>query len=120
MQDVLTAIRIGVRVDDLGRAARANAEERLRDETEMRRLFAGHEDAVDRAGEIAARLRFSLDELRYEYPSEIADGETAAGRLTRLAREGPSATWWPSRGRAGSSARDAARRRTRWSATVSG
>jgi hypothetical protein len=41
----------------------------------MLRLFEGHEDAVHRAGEIAARCTFSLDELRYEYPSEVAPGE---------------------------------------------
>ena len=47
----------------------------------MLRLFAGHEAAVHRAGEIAARCPFSLDELRYEYPSEVTGGETAAQRL---------------------------------------
>ena len=52
--------------------------QRLRSEAEMLRLFAGHEAAVHRGGEIAARLAFSLDELRYEYPSEVTGGETAA------------------------------------------
>ncbi|MWB79586.1 DNA polymerase III subunit alpha [Pseudooceanicola sp. 216_PA32_1] len=88
MADVLTAIRTGTRVDVLGRAALANAEQRLRSEAEMRRIFVRHEDAVERAGALAARLGFSLDELRYEYPSEIAGGETPSGRLTRLARAG--------------------------------
>jgi DNA-directed DNA polymerase III PolC len=88
LTDVLTAIRLGCRVDRLGRAAQANAERRLRSEAEMLRLFKGHEDAVHRSGEIAARLTFSLDELRYEYPSEIAEGETATQRLARLARKG--------------------------------
>jgi DNA-directed DNA polymerase III PolC len=86
--DVLTAIRLGCRVDELGRAARANAEERLRSEAEMRRIFAGHEAAVDRSAEIAARCGFALDDLRYEYPSEITGGESPAARLARLAREG--------------------------------
>jgi DNA-directed DNA polymerase III PolC len=54
----------------------------------MLRLFAGHEDAVHRSGEIAARLGFQLDELRYEYPSEISEGETPTARLSRLARAG--------------------------------
>ncbi|MBD3679173.1 MAG: error-prone DNA polymerase [Rhodobacteraceae bacterium] len=88
LTDVLTAIRTGTRVAALGRAALANAERRLRSETEMRRLFAGHEDAVGRSAEIAARCQFSLDQLRYEYPSEIANGETPAARLARLARAG--------------------------------
>ncbi|SHL41271.1 DNA polymerase III, alpha subunit [Roseovarius litoreus] len=88
LADVMTAIRQGVRVDELGRAALANAECRLRSEAEMLRLFAGHEAAVHRAGEVAARLAFSLDELRYEYPSEVAHGETPAERLRRLALKG--------------------------------
>ncbi len=88
LTDVLTAIRTGTRVDALGRAALVNAERRLRSEAEMLRLFAGHEDAVHRSGEIAARCSFSLDELRYEYPSEVAGGETPSQRLSRLAHEG--------------------------------
>ncbi|SDO37895.1 error-prone DNA polymerase [Lutimaribacter pacificus] len=88
MADVLTAIRTGRRVDQLGRAALANGEQRLRSGAEMRRIFAGHGHAVDAAGALAARLAFSLDELRYEYPSEVASGETPAARLRRLAEAG--------------------------------
>jgi DNA-directed DNA polymerase III PolC len=88
LADVLTAIRTHTRVDALGRAALANAEMRLRSETEMLHLFKGAEDAVDRAGALAARLTFSLDELRYEYPSEVAPGETPATRLRRLSEQG--------------------------------
>ena len=88
LADVLTAIRTGTRVDALGRAALANAERRLRSEAEMLRLFPGREEAVHRTAEIAARLRFSLDELRYEYPSETQAGEPPPARLARLAQEG--------------------------------
>ena len=88
MADVLTAIRTGTTVDRLGRAALANGEQRLRAEPEMRRLFGPHADAVDRAGALAGRLSFSLDELRYEYPSEVTGNETAAARLRRLALAG--------------------------------
>lgn len=88
LTDVLTAIRTGVRVDELGRAALSNAEQRLRSESEMRRIFRGYETALDSSAQIAARCDFSLDELRYEYPSEVADGETPAKRLARLAHAG--------------------------------
>jgi DNA-directed DNA polymerase III PolC len=88
LADVLSAIRLGVRVEDLGQAALPHAEQRLRSEAEMLRLFRGHEEAVHRAGDWAARATFSLDELRYEYPSEVAPGETAAARLHRLAQAG--------------------------------
>lgn len=88
LADVLTAIRLGKRIDALGLEAAPHGEDRLRSEAEMLRLFAGHEAAVHRAGALAARLTFSLDELRYEYPSEVTAGETPAARLTRLAEAG--------------------------------
>ncbi|SEN21793.1 error-prone DNA polymerase [Palleronia pelagia] len=88
LADVLTAIRTGTRVDALGRASLANAEQRLRGGPEMRRLLGEHEKAWDRAAALAARCTFSLDELRYEYPSEVADGESASDRLRRLALKG--------------------------------
>ncbi len=88
LADVLTAIRLGVPVDRLGRRALPNNEGRLRSGCEMLRMFRGFEPAVTRAAEIAARAAFSLDELRYEYPSETAEGETANERLARLAVAG--------------------------------
>ena len=88
LADVLTAIRLGLPVDKLGRRALPNNEGRLRSGAEMLRIFRGHETAVHRAGEIAARAAFSLDELSYEYPSENAPGETASQRLARLAEAG--------------------------------
>ena len=88
LADVLTAIRTGTQVDTLGRAALANAEQRLRAPAEMRRLFRDHAAAVARTEALAARCTFSLDDLRYEYPSEVAEGESASERLARLAREG--------------------------------
>lgn len=88
LADVLTAIRLGLRIEELGRRALPNGEQRLRSDTEMRRIFRGFEGAVDRAANLAESLTFSLDELRYEYPSEVTGGEDAAGRLARLTEEG--------------------------------
>jgi len=88
LADVLTAIRQGRRVRDLGRGALANAEARLRSPAEMRRIFGAHAAAVGRAADLAKRLTFSLDELRYEYPSEVGQGETPDARLRRLAEAG--------------------------------
>ncbi|THD83832.1 DNA polymerase III subunit alpha [Aliigemmobacter aestuarii] len=88
LADVLTAIRLGCRVEDLGRHALTHAEQRLRSEAEMLHLFRGHEAAVRRSAEIAQGLRFSLDDLSYEYPSEITGDETAAARLARLTAAG--------------------------------
>jgi len=88
LADVLTAVRTSRKVDELGRAALANAEQRLRSETDLCRLLGPHAGAVTRAAELAGSLTFSLDELRYEYPSEVTNGETATERLSRLANEG--------------------------------
>jgi error-prone DNA polymerase len=88
LADTLTAIRLGKRVEDLGRLALPHGEQRLRGETELRRLFSGHEAALDHAEILAARAAFSLDELRYDYPSEVTGDETADGRLARLAEQG--------------------------------
>jgi DNA-directed DNA polymerase III PolC len=88
LTDVLTAIRTSTRVDKLGRAALTNGEQRLRTEPEMRRLMGPHAGAIDRAAALAAVCTFDIASLRYEYPSEIAEGETAQQRLSRLAHEG--------------------------------
>jgi DNA-directed DNA polymerase III PolC len=88
LSDVLTCVREGLQIDDIGDKALSNAERHMRDETQMLRIFAGHTNAVHRSGEIAARCTFSLDELKYEYPSEISVGEAPQDRLERLALKG--------------------------------
>lgn len=86
--DVLSCIREGMRVDELGRIAQINAERRLRSKSEMLRLFRSYEDAVERTEEIAGRCQFCLSQLRYDYPTESTGTETASERLARLAYQG--------------------------------
>ena len=86
--DALTAIRLRVRVDALGRAAQVNAEQRLRSAAEAAVLFQAYPEALTQTGRVLEYLDFSLDSLRYEYPSELTEDETPADRLRRLAREG--------------------------------
>ena len=88
LADVLSAIRNGITVERLGAKAQANSEQRLRSALEMQRLFRKHPEALKHAQQIAESCTFSLDELRYEYPSEIANGETPTKRLSRLAYAG--------------------------------
>ena len=58
----------------------------------MARLFARYPDAIARTVEIADRCRFSLDELRYEYPVDpVPEGCTPQQELVRLAWEGTEA-----------------------------
>ena len=89
LQDVLTCIREGCTIGEAGYRLAANAERHLKPSQEMARLFRGHEDAVERSLEIVERCRFSLDELRYEYPEEpVPEGMTPQQRLAELAWQG--------------------------------
>ncbi len=89
LQDVMTCIRLGCRIGEAGFALQANAERYLKPPSEMARLFATHPDAVIRTLEIADACRFSLDELRYEYPDEpIPEGQTADDYLAALTWQG--------------------------------
>ncbi len=89
LQDILTCIRRGVTVSTAGRATRPNAEHSLKSPQAFDRLFADDPGAVRRTLEIAARCRFSLDEIRYRYPSEkLPDGTTSSEWLRQLTFEG--------------------------------
>jgi error-prone DNA polymerase len=94
LADVVAAIRYGTTVDDLGLRAHANAEAHLKTAAEMRRLFEGHEDAVDATLRVVAACGFSLRQLKYEYPEEILDeGLTAQETLERRVAEAAAARW---------------------------
>ncbi len=88
LQDVLTCIRAGVTVDTAGYRLAANAERHLKPPAEMARLFRDHPGLIAATTALAERCRFSLDELRYEYPHEVSAGEDPQVRLTRLTWEG--------------------------------
>ena len=90
LADVLTCMRLGCTIDQIGRNALPNAERRLKGAADMARLFADHPDAPRRTVEIADRCTFDLSQLSYDYPDEIAEGESPMARLTRLANEGLS------------------------------
>ena len=88
LADVLSCIREKVKIDQLGRLAQPNSEARLKSEFEMQRLFRDYPDALANTQIIAERCPFSLDELRYEYPDEVTNGENADTRLRRLTEDG--------------------------------
>ncbi len=88
LQDVVACIRAGCTLADAGFRLAANAERHLKPPDEMARLFRAHPEAVARTMEIARRCRFSLAELRYEYPDEARDGLSPQERLVRLTWEG--------------------------------
>ena len=87
--DVLTCIREKCVIDEAGWRLEANAERHLKSSSDMTRLFQDYEPALSRTLEIADRCNFSLDELRYEYPDEIApDGVPPQRQLERLTWQG--------------------------------
>ena len=87
MQDVLTAIRLKKPVAELGTELLAHAESYLKPIGHIARRYPLSMVAQTLA--IEACCRFSLDELRYEYPREVVpEGETPAGYLRRLTEEG--------------------------------
>ena len=88
LADVLTCLRLGITIDQIGQNRLPNGERRLKSGAEMARLFHRYPAALRRTIDIATRCSFSLDELRYQYPDEARDGEPAQDRLERLTREG--------------------------------
>ncbi len=68
LQDVVTAIRLGCTVDELGFRRFASAERHLKEPEEMVRLFKRHPRAIERTQEIVKRCSFTLDQLTYQYP----------------------------------------------------
>ena len=87
LQDTLTAIRHGEPLTAMGRRLFANGERHLRPREQLARHYP--RALLDESLAIAARCRFSLDELRYEYPHELVpDGHTPASWLRRLTEDG--------------------------------
>ncbi len=92
LQDVLTAIRLNTPVAALGRRLAANAERHLRPLARLRELYPPALLAATLA--IAARCRFSLAELRYEYPDEVVPpGISPAAHLAALVTQGAARRW---------------------------
>ncbi|MGB8545446.1 MAG: error-prone DNA polymerase, partial [Azonexus sp.] len=87
VQDVLTALRLKTTVFEAGYALFPNGERHLRTRLRLARLYPPALLAETLG--IAAQCRFSLDELRYEYPEEIAPaGETTTSWLRKETERG--------------------------------
>jgi error-prone DNA polymerase len=87
LQDALTATRLRRPVADCGHALEPNAEAHLRSRARLARLYKP--EWLQATLELAGQCRFSLDELRYEYPEEIVPaGHTPASWLRQLTEEG--------------------------------
>ncbi|HEY5764080.1 MAG TPA: error-prone DNA polymerase, partial [Rhodocyclaceae bacterium] len=94
LQDTMTALRLNTTVDAAGFALYPNGERHLRSRVRLARFYPPKLLAETLA--IAERCTFSLDELRYEYPDDVApagstpDAHLAAEVDAGLARRYPA------------------------------
>src|ERR1700738_3880950 len=85
LQDVLTCIREKTTIDIIGKRLEANAERYLKRGDEMARLFRDFPQAIAETMRFAGRIKFSLDQLKYQYPDEpVPPGKTAQQHLEDL------------------------------------
>ena len=89
LQDVLTATRLKRPVAECGLLLESNAEQHLRSRTRLAHLY--EREWLDNTLALAGQCRFSLAELKYEYPREVVpEGATPASHLRRLVYAGLS------------------------------
>lgn len=89
LHDVLTAIRLRTTVAQIGAVLQPNAQRHLRPLETLQAIYAELPGALERTMEIAERCTFSLAELRYEYPEELAPtGFTPIQYLRHLTWQG--------------------------------
>ena len=87
LHDVLTAVRVGKPVAQCGFALQANAELHLRTRARLAALYPPA--LLEATQTIAARCKFNLKELRYQYPQEaVLPGHTPAETLLQYTEEG--------------------------------
>jgi error-prone DNA polymerase len=89
LHDVLTAVRFHTTVAEAGDSLLPNAQRHLRSLDELAATFTDIPQAISRTLEIADQCTFSLNELRYEYPKELApSGLSPIQYLRQLAWQG--------------------------------
>lgn len=92
LQDCMTAIRQHLPLTEAGQYLFANGERHLRRLEELRELYPP--ELLEESLRIAARCRFDLGELRYQYPHEVVPaGENPTSWLRRLVEQGIRTRW---------------------------
>ncbi|HEY2396805.1 MAG TPA: error-prone DNA polymerase [Rudaea sp.] len=92
LQDTMTAIRRNTTIAEAGAYLFRNGERHLRTRSVLATIYAP--ELLAETTRIAQRCRFSLDELKYHYPSEVVpDGHTPATWLRELTEEGIRWRW---------------------------
>ncbi|UPT65075.1 MAG: error-prone DNA polymerase [Hyphomonadaceae bacterium JAD_PAG50586_4] len=72
--DVVTCIREKKKLTEAGAVLAKNAERHLKPPEEIARLYKDAPEAVAESVRFLEGVHFSMDQLRYEYPEETADG----------------------------------------------
>jgi error-prone DNA polymerase len=89
VQDLFTAIRHHVELDQAGRLLALNSRRHLRRASEMAALFRDVPGAVENSVSLSSRLGFELNDLGYEFPRyPVPDGETMDSFLRKRVEEG--------------------------------
>ena len=89
LHDVLTATKHHTNVATAGDLLLPNAQRHLKTIAEHQSAFAANPAAIARTQEITDRCNFSLSDLRYEYPEELApEGKTPVEHLSELTSKG--------------------------------
>jgi error-prone DNA polymerase len=92
LHDVLSAIRHGCTVAELGYRALPSGERHLRSRERLTRLFPAA--WLEASAAIAARCHFRLENLRYRYPREVVPaGMSPIGHLRELTEAGIRERW---------------------------
>ncbi|MEM7477213.1 MAG: error-prone DNA polymerase, partial [Planctomycetota bacterium] len=89
LHDCLLATRFNTTIHEIASQRLANSQYHMRSLSRLENAYKAIPEALERTVEIAGELNFSLDELRYEYPVELApDGQRPIDFLKRLTWEG--------------------------------
>ncbi len=92
--DALTCIRLGLTLEEAGRALWANAERRLKSPAEMAAMFRDMPEAVAATRSIAERCTFQMRDLGYRFPGyPLPPGETPDSYLRLLVEAGARERW---------------------------
>jgi error-prone DNA polymerase len=94
VHDSVVAIRNGTTIPQIHAERFVSAQRHLRTLDEIAQVYRKVPDAIERTAEVADRCLFRLDQLRYEYPDEIAPlGISPMQHLKRLTWEGAKQRW---------------------------
>ncbi len=96
IQDLFTAIRHHVELDQAGRLLAINSQRHLRSAREMAALFRDVPEAIANTAQLSSRLSFELSDLGYEFPRyPVPDGETMDSFLRKRVAEGVERRYGP-------------------------